>query len=171
MYRPIISNSDIEDLNKRFDTKIINRKYKGEDWPVIQFEGKTIDSSFSFVAKDKRWTDRAKKMNGEILILGLGFGKSVLSACANQTVKSVTVVELHEGVIDVFWLCHGKDFTGREKLTIINEDALEYKPKKKFKHVFIDIFYSVYKVGYYRQLTRELREKYKDSVIHQIPLL
>ncbi len=169
MYRPIILSKDCENLSKDLGITVLNRNLHGEKWPIIKLNGCTLDTSFSFHDNDKRWTDIAKKFSGDVLILGLGFGKAVLDACAKSSVKSVTVVELNEGVIDVFWLVHGKDFKGREKLIIENKDALTYK-KTKFKHVFIDIFHNISKVGQYRTQTKQLRAMFKNSVIHQIPL-
>lgn len=169
MYRPKLTDNECLKLSEGADIDVSNRNYNGEKWPVIKQGSYTLDTSFSFQSKDKRWTDIAKKFKGDVLILGLGFGKAVLDACANPNVKSVTVIEINEAVIDVFAYAHGK-FKGKMKMSIIHKDALKYDTKKKFDHVFIDIFHDVINIKEYKIQTRQLNEMFKGSEIHQIEL-
>jgi len=169
MYRPEITDKQCEKLSKDLGILICNRNYDGKRWPIIKSGGKVLDSSFSFAKQDPRVKDIATKLKGNVLILGLGFGKAVLYTCENSQVKSVTVVEKNEGVIDLFALIN-KEMKGKSKLSIIHKDALEYETKKKFDHVFIDIYHDVTNMIEYTLTIDKLSETFKKSTIHQIPL-
>lgn len=169
MYRPIITDEDCRNLSEKTGLEISNRNYKGERWPVVKDNTGTLDTSFSFAPTDKRWSNIAKKFKGNVLILGLGFGKSVIQACEMSRVQSVTVVENQEGIIEMFWIASGREFTGKDKLSIECKNAFEYD-NTDFDHVFIDIFHDVSNLSEYKRQTRQLRNMFPNSEIHQIDL-
>lgn len=163
--RPEISDQDCESFSNKSGLHVSNRNWKGEKWPIIKDGRQLIDTSYP----SKEYEDIANKFKDTVLIFGLGFGKAVLDACANPKVKSITVVECNSKVIDLFWHIRGNNFEGFKKLKIVLKDAMKYK-ETKFKHVFIDNFHEPMNRQVYEKQTRELRKRFKSSVIHQIPL-
>lgn len=79
-----------------------------------------------------------RRAKGHVHINGLGLGVVLLAVLLKPEVESVTVVEKSEDVINLV----APSFAHFAKLTIIQGDALEYKPpsKKKFGAVWHDIW-------------------------------
>jgi len=97
--------------------------------------------------------------NGDVLIFGLGLGLIVLPLLDCDDVKSITVIELHQDLIDLvspFLKKHDK----HDKLTVVQGDCFEYHnqvPKeKKFDCVYGDIWGSISTDNYaeMKQLTK-----------------
>lgn len=65
---------------------------------------------------------------GEVLINGLGLGMVLQGCLEKEEVTHVTVIELSKAVIDLV-APHYKEKYG-ERVTIINADAMTYKPPK-----------------------------------------
>ena len=110
------------------------RLYRGgkKNW------GTVVMSDTSAEKRDHiRFIQRAE---GDILVNGLGLGWVIEGLFLKKEVTHVTVVELSKDVIELTGK-HLKDRFG-DKLTIINEDALEYKLKKneKYDYVWHDIW-------------------------------
>ena len=76
-----------------------------------------------------------QKAEGNVLINGLGLGWVIEALFEKQEVRHVTVIEISKDVIKLTgnYLKDKYD----NKLTIINEDALEYKLKKNEKYDFV----------------------------------
>lgn len=164
--RPEITDAECEDFSKTTGMDLSNRNWKGKRWPVLKdYQGRLLDTSYT----SKEYEGIAKLFKGDVLILGLGFGKAVINACANTSVKSVTVLEINEHVTVLFWLLHGREFKGVEKLKIKEVDAMGYKTIK-YTHVFIDIFHLPMSKREYLDQTETLRERFKKSETHQIRL-
>jgi hypothetical protein len=85
-------------------------------------------------------TNRAfvRAAEGHVHINGLGLGVVLLAVLMKLEVESVTVVEKSPDVISLV----APSFASFDKLTIIQGDALEYKPpsKKRFGAVWHDIW-------------------------------
>jgi spermidine synthase len=77
------------------------------------------------------------KASGDVLIAGLGIGLILVPILAKASVNSVTVVELHQDVIDLV----APNFTD-DRLQIICEDIYSWKPDKgtKFQTIYFDIW-------------------------------
>lgn len=87
-----------------------------------------------------------KKANGDVLIFGLGLGMVIIPLLSAPEVKSITVVELYQDLIDVIYpILKNKDKDN--KLTIVQGNCFEYHntiPKeKKFDCVYGDIWISI----------------------------
>jgi predicted membrane-bound spermidine synthase len=78
-----------------------------------------------------------RKASGDVLIAGLGIGLILVPILAKASVNSVTVVELHQDVIDLV----APNFTD-DRLQIICEDIYSWKPAKgtKFQTIYFDIW-------------------------------
>ena len=77
------------------------------------------------------------KASGDVLIAGLGIGLILVPILAKASVNSVTVVELHQDVIDLV----APNFMD-DRLQIICEDIYSWKPAKgtKFQTIYFDIW-------------------------------
>jgi hypothetical protein len=85
---------------------------------------------------------------GDVLVTGLGFGILTLWLSKNPRVKSITVIEVSQDVIDVFLLNN----VIPDNVTIICADALTYKTTTFYDCILLDHF----KDGTYKKdLTKE----------------
>lgn len=73
--------------------------------------------------------------NGDVLIAGLGIGMVLLPVLQDPKVKSVTVVEKYQDVIDLVWV-------KSPKLNIVCADIFDWKPAKgtKYHTIYFDIW-------------------------------
>ena len=90
--------------------------------------------------------DFVKKANGDVLIFGLGLGLIILPLLQAEDVKTITVVELHQDLIDVVEpILKAQDHA--DKLSIVQGDCFEYHkdlPKeKKWDCVYGDIWIDI----------------------------
>ena len=166
---PKLTDLQCAEICKGMDLTLFNARAHNGNKLTMKLDRTIIDTIYSFEESDP-YTQIVNKLSGDVLILGLGFGYSILFACASDKVKSVKVIELHQEVIEVFKAIHGDKFKGSEKLTIINQDAIEYT-SKGFDHVFIDCIHDVKNKTKYVDFMEQLKEKYIDSKIHYINLL
>lgn len=112
--------------------------------------------------------DFISKANGDVLIFGLGLGLIIIPLLQDEEIKSVTVVELHQELIDVVHP-YLKDFDSDNKLTIVQGDCFEYHkeiPKgKKYDCIYGDIWIDISTENYeeMKTLTRFYRGKVNRS--------
>lgn len=66
------------------------------------------------------------KANGRCLVLGLGLGYYPYMISLSDKVKSITVVEINEKIIDLFKTYILPQFEHKDKIKIVHADALEY---------------------------------------------
>lgn len=71
---------------------------------------------------------------GDVLITGLGFGVMLRLLEQKDSVKSITVLEFSQGVIDAF--LQNNKLSSKTK--IIHANASDYKDDKKYDGVFLD---------------------------------
>lgn len=102
-----------------------------------------------------------KKANGDVIIFGLGLGLIVLPLLSDPTIKSITVVELYQDLIDKITPIL-KQYDKQNKLNVIQGDAFTYKPLKtaKFDTVYFDIWIAISDDNYEEQkkLERGIRK-------------
>lgn len=165
---PKLTDKDCASICKDMDLNLYNAKAHNGDKLTMSQNGKIIDTIYSF-EEDEHYKSIVKKLSGDVLIFGLGFGFSVLSACINKSVNKVIVVEKNPEVIAVFEAMN-KKFKGLDKLTIINKSAFDYK-ELNFDHVFIDIGYHVLNKVRYTEEMNILKDRYKGSNTHYFNLI
>lgn len=75
--------------------------------------------------------------NGHVLIAGLGLGMIILPLLDKPEIKSITVVEKNQNVINLIY-----PYLKSSKLTVINADIFEWKPEKTIKYdcIYFDIW-------------------------------
>lgn len=102
-----------------------------------------------------------RKANGDVIIFGLGLGLIVLPLLSDPTIKSITVVELYQDLIDKITPIL-KPYDKQNKLTVVQGDAFTYKPLKtaKFDTVYFDIWIAISDDNYEEQkkLERGIRK-------------
>jgi hypothetical protein len=105
-----------------------------------------------------------QQANGDVLIFGLGLGLIILPLLNDENVKSITVVELYQDLIDLVQpILRKKDLLN--KLTIIQGDCFEFHkqvPKnKKWDCIYGDIWIGICVDNYEEMkiLTRNFKNK------------
>ncbi len=103
--------------------------------------------------------------NGDVLIFGLGLGLIILPLLNDEDIKSVTVVELHQELIDTVSPILNQ-FDEQNKLTVIQGDCFEYHtqiPKeKKYDCIYGDIWIDINTENY--EEMKDLTKKYKNKL-------
>lgn len=144
-------------------------KYKAEGfmaWRQGIPEGNYIrlvvngDCMMSNTPMEKRTSEVfMKNAYGDVLICGLGIGLVILPLLENDSIKSITVLEKYQDVIDIV-LPQIKQFDVNNKLTVIHEDCFEYTTKDKFDTIFIDIWPYINSDIYHEEMI-PLKRKYR----------
>ena len=85
-----------------------------------------------------------EKANGHVLVLGLGMGYVAFMMANKKDVKDVTIIEKDPHVIEIFNKLIWPDFKNKEKIKIINDDAIKYTKNNlnKYDYVFADLWHS-----------------------------
>lgn len=99
--------------------------HNGIRWHSLDI--KTLKSFYEFYSS-------ADMAYGDVLITGLGFGMMLRLLEKKDTVKSITVLELYQDVIDLFL----SNNTISNKTKIICANASTYKDEKKYDCVLLD---------------------------------
>lgn len=90
--------------------------------------------------------DFIRRANGDVLIFGLGIGLIIMPLLKDKSVQSITVVELHQDLIDLVEPILKKHDVDN-KLTIIHGDCFEIhntiSKERKFDVVYGDIWISI----------------------------
>ena len=81
---------------------------------------------------------RSKRVGGDILINGLGLGVALSEILKSDLVRSVTVIEKSNDVINLV----AGHFANDHRVSIINQDAFEFNPPKgkRYSTVWHDIW-------------------------------
>lgn len=97
---------------------------------------------------------------GDVLICGLGLGMCILPLLENDNIRSITVIEKYEDVIDLV-LPYIKPFDTHNKLTVICADCFDWEPSPKTKYdtIFIDIWPYINQDVYEEEM-KPLKQKY-----------
>ena len=85
-----------------------------------------------------------KKAKGHVLVLGLGMGYVAYMMANKKEVKDVTIIEKDSNVINIFNNLIWPSFNNKEKIKIINDDAINYLKQKqnRYDYMFADIWHS-----------------------------
>ena len=85
------------------------------------------------------------KAKGNVLVLGLGMGYVPFMLSLKNCVKSITIVERDQEIINLFKELIYPSFPNKEKIKIIKGDAVEYTRKSQkegiYDYVFADLWH------------------------------
>lgn len=101
--------------------------------------------------------------HGDVLIAGLGLGMVLCPVAKKEEVRSITVIEIYQDVIDLVepyirkYLGHHS-----EKIKIICMDIFEYTPTRKFDVIYFDIWGDI--CGDEYPETKKLHRKFSSSL-------
>ena len=114
--------------------------------------------------------DFIKRANGDVLIFGLGLGLIVLPLLNADDVRSITVVEVYQDLIDVIQPIL-KQYDTHNKLNIVRGNCFEYHEQlekgKKFDTVYGDIWISICGDNYGEM--KDLTRKWKNKINRENP--
>jgi spermidine synthase len=98
---------------------------------------KTMMSNHEFeTLTNQKFLDNAK---GDILIFGLGIGLIIFPLLADNDIKSITIVEIDDGLIDeVFPIIIKNDL--ESKVSVILSNAFDFETDKMFDTIYFDIW-------------------------------
>ena len=84
------------------------------------------------------------KAKGHVLVLGLGMGYVAYMMANKKEVQDVTIIEKDQNVINIFNNLLWPSFKNKEKIKIINDDAINYLKQKqnRYDYIFADIWHS-----------------------------
>lgn len=102
---------------------------------------------------------------GDVLICGLGIGLVIMPLLDNEEVKSITVIEKYQDVIDCV-LPQIKPHDTENKLNVICQDCFEFTTKEKYDTIFIDIWPFV-NSDIYKEEMLPLKRKYRKFLSEQ----
>ncbi|MCH8013890.1 MAG: hypothetical protein IH823_03740 [Candidatus Dadabacteria bacterium] len=168
---PQISDEKCLEISKDLDIVLFNQKTRQGNKLVITQGRKHIDTVYNYT--DSRYLQIVKKLEGKVLILGLGMGCNVVRAAERKQVSSVDVLEINNDVIKLFKRIYGV-FEGNEKVNIYHDDAMKATwIGKNYDHVFFDTHIMepqhANRARWHKEL-KLLQIRYKDSVFHFIKL-
>lgn len=109
-----------------------------------------------------------QKANGDVLIFGLGLGLIVFPLLNDESVKSITIVELYQDLIDIVKpKIQEKDI--HNKVNIIQGDCFinKFPKEKKFDTIYFDIWIDISKSNYEEQKT--LTRMYSKNINRENP--
>lgn len=89
----------------------------------------------------KPFIDKGK---GNVLVLGLGMGYVPYMLAIKDSVKSITIIEKDQNIIDLFNDLIWPKFANKEKIKIIKDDAVLYVKKQKeatYDYIFADLWH------------------------------
>lgn len=106
-----------------------------------------------------------KEANGNILLCGCGLGYVAYMLSLKEDVKSVTIIELNEDIIELFTNYILPQFENKDKIKVIHTDALEYlhnNDLSSFDYVNVDIWRDTLDMIYMYLPCLELEDKYPN---------
>ena len=82
------------------------------------------------------------KGKGHALVLGLGMGYVPYMLSLKKEVKSITIIEKDQDVIELFNKLIWPKFVNKEKIKIIKDDAIKYVEKNhQYDYIFADLWH------------------------------
>ena len=82
---------------------------------------------------------------GNVLVLGLGMGYVPFMLAGKNCVRSVTIIEKDQNIIDLFNSLIWPNFQNKEKIRIIKDDAIKYtknnQKEGRWDYIFADLWH------------------------------
>ena len=96
------------------------------------------------------------KANGDVLIAGLGIGLITLPILKKKSVRTVTIIEKEQEIIDLV----APYLPTNSKVKIICADIFKWEPEQKYDTIYFDIWSSICGDNYPE--TKKLHKKYRN---------
>lgn len=132
----------LPDKKRELDDYIILGCFKkGINIPMLK-EGDKIWMSPT-LAEQNTINPCVDKAHGHVLTFGLGIGYFPYMCSLKDNVKSITIVELNENVIDMFKECILPQFNSDIEINIIHGNMFDYYNEEflnKFDYIFVDVW-------------------------------
>ena len=135
------------------EMKYLALTYKGEVWmSIIPNEINTMNPCIA-------------KAKGNVLVLGLGLGYYPFMISEKEEVKEITIVEIDSKIIDIFKKNLLPLFPYKEKIRIIQGDAIKYLDNcSQYDTIFADLWHSpIDGLPLYIQLKKK-EHKFKNTI-------
>lgn len=100
------------------------------------------------------------KANGDVLIAGLGIGLIVLPIQDKENIKSITIIEKQQEIINMV----ASQLPLNNKVNIICDDIFNYIPNKKYDTIYLDIWPYV-NSDIYKEEMLPLKNKYRKYLV------
>ena len=106
--------------------------------------------------------------NGDVIVFGLGLGMIIIPLLSDENIKSITVVELYQDLIDTV-VPFLKPFDTQNKLKVVQGDCFDYTPEKgaKYDTIYFDIWRDICDDNYEEQ--KKLTRKFSKYVNRDNP--
>lgn len=106
------------------------------DYTRLSYRGEVVMSDTPMEKRTNQFV--IQHAHGDVLIGGLGIGMILLEMDKNPQVRSITVIEKYQDVIDLV----GSQLPLSDKVTIIHADVFEWKPVKgtRYDCIYMDIW-------------------------------
>ena len=100
------------------------------------------------------------KANGDVLIAGLGIGLIVLPIQDKENIKSITIIEKQQEIINMV----ASQLPLNNKVNIICDDIFNYIPNKIYDTIYLDIWPYV-NSDIYKEEMLPLKNKYRKYLV------
>ena len=104
--------------------------------------------------------------NGNVLLIGCGLGYVAYMMSLKEEVKSITIVDLNEDILEIFNQYILPQFRNKDKIKTIKSDALEYLSSEdltKYDYVNVDIWHDVIDMVYTYLPCLAIEKKYPNT--------
>lgn len=105
--------------------------------------------------------DSINEAYGKVLTYGLGLGYYQYMVSNKDNVQEITIIEKDKKIIELFKKYILSQFKYKNKIKIINEDALNYEYTNEYDYVFVDIWHDP-SDGV--ELYKEMKKKEKPNI-------
>lgn len=152
------------------NTYIIKKEYfapeKVVDLPILHEQDKAV-AWMSIEPHETRTLDKyTKDAYGNVLICGCGLGYTAYMLALKDSVKSITILEKNEDIINLFQNQVYNNIPNKEKINIIKCDANEYLNNNDlsiYDYINVDLWYDTFDMVYPYLKCIMLEQKYPNT--------
>lgn len=128
-----VATVDHFEVSEEASKRTAMRFWRDEYVPTGVYARLTVNGTLMMTDTEMEWRTCAAAVyaaNGDVLLGGLGIGMVLAGILQKPEVRSVTVVEKYQDVIDLVEAPLRQNIPEAQKLTIVCADILEWKPPK-----------------------------------------
>lgn len=168
-YKPheLFLYDDIDVLNKEYYKEINNIGYFRNSFPFIALKQNNITWMSITPHEINTMKDDINSVKGNVLILGLGLGYFSYMASLKDNVTSITIIEKDKNIIDMFNSILLPNFPYKNKIKIVNDDAIKYLKQVKineFDYVYCDLYHNPFDALSLYIKTKQNESRLKNTI-------